>query len=105
MTAERFYEYVNRFADLLRQLAPKDTGNLAFNAIRIEWHGKNEAQIYVDGDGLDGIAPYMPFTNEPWVADKWKGAKNPNQGWWQKAIEQIINKLDREFGGEISEHN
>ena len=99
MTSIEFSEYVNRFAELLRNIAPRDTGNLAFNAIKIEWHGEDEAEIYVDGDGDDGIAPYMPFTNEPWVAERWNGKENPNEGWWQKAIEQIIQQLNAEFGG------
>lgn len=105
MTKIRFREYVNRFAELLRLLAPKDTGNLAINAIKVEWHGDNEAEIYVDGDGVDGIAPYMPFTNEPWTAPKWKGKKNPNEGWWETAIESIIQQLNAEFGGTTDEHN
>ena len=100
MTEKRFKEYVNRFAELLRLYAPRDTGNLAFNAIKVEWHSPNEAEIYVDGDGKEGIAPYMPFTNEPWVAERWHGKPNPNQGWWQNAIEQIIAQLNAEFGGE-----
>lgn len=108
MTREEFREYVNRFAELLRLVAPRDTGNLAFHAIKIEWHGNDEAEIYVDGDGQDGIAPYMPFTNEPWVADRWRNKKgklkkNPNEGWWQKAIKQIVRKLNKEFGGKTVE--
>ena len=103
MTNERFREYVERFAELLRLIAPRKTGNLAFNAIKVEWHGDREAEIYVDGDGKDGIAPYMPFTNEPWVAEKWNGAQNPNEGWWQEAIAEIIEELNAEFGGRTSE--
>ena len=100
MTAERFNEYVDRFTELLRLLAPKDTGTLAFDSIRIEWNGKNEARIYVDKE----IAPYMPYTNEPWVADRWNGKQNPNEAWWQNAIKQIIEQLNDEFGGTTVEH-
>ena len=95
MTKERFTEYVNRFHELLSLLAPKDTGNLAFNSIRVEWHGDNEAAIYVD----ENIAPYMPYTNETWVSDRWNGKQNPNEAWWQNAIKQIIEQLNIEFGG------
>ena len=105
MTKERFTEYANRFIELLMLLAPKDTGNLAFNAIRLEWVSEKEAVIYVDGDGETGIAPYMPFTNEPWVADRWNGKPNPNEAWWQNAISQIVEQLNSEFGGTTIEHS
>jgi hypothetical protein len=95
MTKERFTEYVNRFQELLSLLAPKDTGNLAFNSIRVEWHGDKEAAIYVD----ENIAPYMPYTNETWVSDRWNGKQNPNEAWWQNAIAQIVEQLNIEFGG------
>lgn len=99
MTKERFTEYVNRFQELLSLLAPKDTGNLAFNSIRVEWHGDNEAAIYVD----ENIAPYMPYTNETWVSDRWNGKQNPNEAWWQNAIAQIVEQLNIEFGGSTVE--
>lgn len=100
MTKERFTEYVNRFRELLSLLAPRDTGNLAFNSILLEWKSENEVDIYVSED----IAPYMPYTNEPWVADRWNGKQNPNEAWWQNAISQIVEQLNQEFGGTTIEH-
>ena len=32
----------------------------------------------------------MPFTNEVWKSPKWNGKKNPNQGWWNNAMEMVI---------------
>jgi hypothetical protein len=64
----------------IRKRAPKDTGNLAYNSIRYEWKG-NKFIIYVD----ENIAPYMPFTNEPWIHERWNGKPNPNEAWWQYA--------------------
>lgn len=68
---------------------------MAYNAIRSEWRGDNEAKIYVDKK----IAPYVPYTNETWVAERWNGKQNPNEAWWQNAIAQIVEQLNQEFGG------
>lgn len=98
MTKERF-NYICLYAvDLLRSFAPIDTGNLRYNAIRYEWINETTFKIYVD----ESIAPYMPFTNEPWIAAKWKGKPNPNEGWWQGACEFIIDLLAQELQGTLN---
>lgn len=92
--------------DQLRKLAPKDTGNLAYNAIKYKWIAENKFVIYVDiGDikmiktRIVGLAPYMPFTNEKWISPKWNGKQNPNQGWWNDAIEIVIRFIAKRLGG------
>lgn len=84
------------YGELLER-APFDTGNLALNAIKIEFPSPQECRIYVDQE----IAPYMPYTNEPWIAERWHGAKNPNEGWWNDACEYLINLIADLLGGEI----
>lgn len=84
------------YGELLER-APFDTGNLALNAIKIEFPSPQECRIYVDED----IAPYMPYTNEPWIAERWRGAKNPNEGWWNDTCEYLINLMADLLGGEI----
>lgn len=80
-----------------RSLAPYDTGNLAMHAIRIEFPSPDECRIYVD----ETIAPYMPFTNEQWISERWHGRKNPNEGWWNAACEIIIEMIADILGGEL----
>lgn len=79
--------------DFIRDLAPKDTWNLAENGVTREYLGDGKWRIYVDLEE----APYMPYTNEPWTSPKWHGAKNPNEGWWhvacQNAMEIVANRL------------
>ena len=65
------------------------TGNMAFNASKLEFAAPDTAKIYVD----KLIAPYVPYTNEPWVAAKWQGHKNPNEGWFKRAEEIVIKTL------------
>ena len=95
----------------LRKKAPKNTGNLAYNSIKYKWISGNEFEIYVDvGDTTafvesreyeQGVAPYMPFTNEVWISPKWNGKQNPNQNWWNNAIEFIIHFIAQKFNGEL----
>ena len=94
--------------DQLRKGAPKDSGNLAYNAIKYRWTSKNIFEIYVDVGEVKvikkkiiGIAPYMPFTNEVWISPKWKGKTNPNQNWWNKLIEMVIRFIAKRMGGEL----
>lgn len=81
----------------LRGLAPYDTGNLALNAIKIEFPSQDVCRIYVD----ERIAPYMKFTTFPWIAPKWHGKKNPNEGWWEKAGLFIASYIAAEVGGKL----
>ena len=74
--------------------APIDTGNLRYNAVRGEWRDENTFVIYVD----ENIAPYMLFTNEPWINRK---GKNPNENWWQDTARDIAQIIADELGGEL----
>lgn len=93
----QFKRICQRAVTELRGLAPYDTGNLAMNAIKMEMESPNVCLIYVD----ESIAPYMPFTNEPWVSPKWNGKKNPNEGWWQKAGDLVVEYIARQVEGEV----
>lgn len=98
-----------RAVEIARANAPIRTGNLRYNAIRFEYETPDKFTVYVDfyddGGERSGIAPYMPFTNEPWISPKWHGKTNPNEGWWQRAIEEIRQMLQVEFGGKPNDNN
>lgn len=74
---------------VLKNSSPFRTGNLRYNAIKLESLGRNEWRIFVD----EKIAPYMPFTNEKWVSEKWHGKQNPNEGWFDNGVEKIVNYI------------
>lgn len=84
-----------------RQLIPKDKGNLSLNATLIEDEGGGHWLIYISGDGTHGIAPYAPFTNEPWLSQRWNGKQNPNEGWWDRFVDFIVNYIQTTLGGEV----
>lgn len=83
--------------EMLRDLAPYDTGNLALNAIQMKVISSREVWIYVS----ETIAPYMVYTNEPWLADRWNGKKNPNEGWFEAAVDLISEALSDLMEGEV----
>lgn len=81
-----------RFAiNYLKANSPIDTGNLRYNSIKYKAYG-DTIKIYVD----ETIAPYMKFTNEPWF-----NGGNPNEGWWNKTIEEILRLIALYLKGEL----
>lgn len=97
MTQGEFSAVCDLALQTLKELAPYDTGNLAHNAVRLEFISPNEALLYVD----EKIAPYMPYTNEPWVSPYWNGKKNPNEGWFDAAAELVAEVVAKFSRGEI----
>lgn len=73
----------------LKGLTPIDTGNLRYNATKVENLGGGKWRLYVD----ENIAPYMPYTNEPWISPKWNGKKNPNEGWFERATDLVARYI------------
>lgn len=79
--------------------APKDTGNLAFNSIRLVAVDSYNWQIVIGGE----IAEYAIYTNEPWISERWGGKVNPNEGWVNRAIEDSVGILQSILDGKISQ--
>ena len=100
MTSLELLKLVYTIVAYIRSRAPNDTGNLAYNAIKYEFIGENEARIYVD----EAIAPYMPYTNEPWVSSYWQGKQNPNLYWWDMLAQDIIGFIEEETGAQSRQH-
>lgn len=81
--------------EMRNECVPRDTGNMAFNALSY-----NAEKDLLDITINDDIAPYVPYTNEPWLSPKWHGKKNPNEGWWQRFVEEFTNRLTTRLKGE-----
>lgn len=95
MNAQEFKKICEDKAEWLRSFAPEDTGNLSANAIRVSYPSPKECVIYVD----ESIAPYMKYTELPWISPKWKGKKNPNESWFENSAELIYLMLKIELEG------
>ena len=72
------------------------TGTMAFDALRYDIYD-DMVDIYVDPK----IAPYVPYTNEPWLSDRWNGKPNPNEGWWQRFADEFAKRLATKLRGEL----
>lgn len=97
--------------EMIKAASPIDTGNLRHNAIRLENKGEDKWEIYVNEE----IAPYMPYTNEPWdikiieQGNFKKGQKrtvirtweNPNEGWWDDVCERVAVFIAQQLGGTL----
>ncbi len=95
MTKAEFSGLVLRSVIRLKEAAPYDTGNLRHNAVKYEWADETTARIHIDTD----IAPYMPYTNEPWVSSFWNGKQNPNLYWFDFAFLDILRMIENAVGG------
>lgn len=81
----------------LKTLVPKHTGNMRYNATKIENLGGGKWRLYVD----ENIAPYVPYTNEPWISPKWNGKQNPNEGWFERATHLVANYISSALQGSL----
>jgi hypothetical protein len=100
------YDAFNEFVKLVpnpktRYKKGGSTGNMALNAAKIEFPRPDKCVISIDPK----IAPYMPYTNEAWVAERWHGKKNPNEGWFQRAAEYIASYVSERLQGEVEHDN
>lgn len=109
---DMIYEACKILKMVLQARAPYDTGNLAMNSIRID---RNRGRVLIGGE----IAPYAPYTNEPWEAKDIKrtvkkgeetttitykrSAKNPNEGWINRAIEEALPIIQRVLSGKATD--
>lgn len=73
------------------------TGNLKYNATKIDRIENKTYRLFVD----ENIAPYVPYTNEPWISERWKGAKNPNEGWFEDFTEWYAKLLAQSLHGKL----
>ena len=104
MTRQEFEALCMKCVEIVRQRCPRDTGNLQTHGVKFIWEGDNFI-IYVD----ESEAPYMPYTNEPWISDYWNRTdkngnvyklKNPNEAWWKDATRLVKEFISKELNGE-----
>jgi len=99
MTFNEKLEQASKYLQqVLKVFAPKDTGNLSLNAIRVVQVEPNKWQIIIGGE----IAPYAVYTDAEWVAPRWAGKRNPNQGWVNRAIDSAKPVLISILSGAIT---
>ena len=111
MGRDEFTKVFLEAVEIIRKKAPKDTGNLAYHSIKYHWLNDHQFEIYVDVGDTDafvesreykqGEAPYMPFTNEKWTSPRWNGKPNPNENWWNDAVEEVVRYIAKRLKGKL----
>ena len=91
--------YVRYYKNAYGNMQRGSTGNMAYNALQSRFMTLKtgfKAEIYIN----DKIAPYVYYTNERWLSPKWKGHKNPNEGWVLKGANKVALLISKEINGE-----
>ena len=97
ITQEQAVEIAVSIVNQMRkEYVPRDTGNMAFNALQYDVQN-GILTIYID----ENIAPYVPYTNEPWISPKWNGKQNPNEGWWERFTAEFTKRFANKIRGVI----
>jgi hypothetical protein len=97
MTDTEFQTFVNRFVKNFKPLTPIDTGNLRYNSVKFIFTSPTRAVVYID----EKVAPYMPYTDRPWLSPRWNGKKNPNENWFENAVQKALEKTTKSMKGKI----
>ena len=76
----------------------KSRGNLKEHGVKVNF-GLEEAHLHID----ETEAPYMKYTNEPWSTFKPPlfGKQNPNEEWFDKAVEKAVRYIHKTLGGTL----
>lgn len=86
---ERLLRAVEKAQRLIQSLSPVRSGEL-----------KNSIDLLATANGYEIVvkAPHMVYTEEAWVSPQWRGRDNPNEGWFQEAIELAFRLIQSELG-------
>lgn len=109
MNAQDFEQMCMVIVKQLRWYAPnpetrdmgKSTGNLMTHGVKFDWINPTTFKLFIDEDE----APYMPFTNEPWISPRWGGKKNPNEGWFDKSALKLAQLAAKISKGELQQND
>lgn len=91
---DKYVDSIKKYGTtFLKNSSPIRTGNLRYNSIKNRNMNGKMAIIYVD----EGIAPYMPFTNEKWISPRWHGKRNPNEKWFDKTAKRLADAIEQAY--------
>lgn len=96
---------------IFRLSAPIKTGNLRYNAIKMQRVSEGVWRVFID----ETIAPYAKYTILPWrqkpikmgnfkkrqTVIRQRTWRNPNEGWWDKAARSFAINLNQILQGEL----
>lgn len=77
------------------------TGNMALNSLRA-YAGSRYGRLCVFIEMNENIAHYVVYTDKPWLSPVWGGKKNPNEGWWERFLKELMRRIARKLNGELA---
>lgn len=90
LTLDQRLDMASKYLQMVLQtIAPIDTGNLAFNGIRLVQINIYHYQVWIGGE----VAPYAIYTNEK--------ANSPHKDWIDRGIAIATPFIQSIMGGEI----
>lgn len=121
MYSDHIVDIAELIVSMLIAKAPKDTWNMV-NTIGYIVYDDNNIEILVGGE----YAPYAPYTNEKWnppidiyyknvkgkkvprtqteinkLKSRFTGGQNPNEGWFDLVLKQVMVDLASQFEGAV----
>lgn len=81
----------------MRSICPYDTGNM-HDTIHHDIINANECTVTIGGED----APYAVYTNERWIAPRWRGRDNPNEKWIDSGVHTFAILLAQQLKGDLS---
>ena len=93
MTDRELNDAVHRALATVKKHTPYRTGCLRHEATLLMARGGRSFVIYVDTDK----APYFKYVN-----GTRNGKSIRSTGYWQRAVDEVINNIARELGGRVT---
>lgn len=85
-----------RLLNKAKRMAPEDTGNLRFNAIRgLKWTSKDKFTIRYDGN----VANYIEYLQNYEFAGGSRNRRNVHKGFIDRFVLELINDVTAHYSG------
>lgn len=102
MTRDDFVAIFNQAVNMFREQAPKDTGHLAFNAIKGKWISENHFKIWIDRDVLVNVPNIKGKVAGYYYAGRLNNdSKYKTYGYVEKIARNIAQFIANKIGGVI----
>lgn len=102
MTRDDFVSIFNEAVNKFREEAPKDTGHLAFNAIKGRWINETHFKIWIDRDVLENQPNIRGRVASYYYAGRLNNDPNyRTYGFVERIARDIAQYIANTIGGEI----
>ena len=102
MTRDDFVSIFNEAVNIFREKAPKDTGHLAFNAVKGRWISETHFKIWIDRDVLENQPNIEGRVAGYYYAGRLNNDSNyKTYGFAEKIARSIAEYIANKIGGVV----